>query len=43
MDSVVALQVRTGDMPEPVVDADAIADVAIAALAQDGHVEKLTS
>ncbi|MGE5635815.1 MAG: NmrA family transcriptional regulator [Nocardioidaceae bacterium] len=42
-DAVVAGEVAlpAGDTPEPFVDADDIADVAVAALAEDGHVGRL--
>jgi len=35
------LALPTGDVPEPFVDADDIADVAVAALTEDGHVGQL--
>jgi uncharacterized protein YbjT (DUF2867 family) len=40
LDPILAGEVAlpTGDMPEPFLDADDIADVAVAALAEDGHV-----
>lgn len=43
LDAVLAGEVAlpTGDVPEPFVDADDIADVAVAALTEDGHVGRL--
>ena len=43
LDSVLSgeLAVPAGDTPEPFVDADDIADVAVAALTEDGHVGQL--
>ena len=43
LDAVVAgeLALPAGDIPEPFVDADDIADVAVAALTEDGHVGEL--
>ena len=45
VDAVLAgeLAVPAGDVPEPFVDAEDIADVAVAALTEDGHAARSTS